>query len=112
MSDLPHILKENLEESEKWADRLHHPLATIPQEPRQAVINDVKSHITSLIIKVAEGEIERLEKLKTVRHFWDGWFLVEDDTEGCIEKNKVYNQAIQDQISYWTSVKEEIIKNK
>lgn len=107
---IPHILKKNLKEFRK---KFHNYEM---EDPRDVWVEESSGKIedcfTSLIIKVAEGEIERLEKLKTVRHFWDGWFLVEDDTEGCIEKNKVYNQAIQDQISYWTSVKEEIIKNK
>ena len=100
---LPHILKENLEEFDREDWKHWHTKSSSFERLPDSAKQQIKQHITSLIIKVAEGEISRLkaqiENLPT------------QGSDEVFYKFRGYNQAIQDQIDYWVSVKEEIIRN-
>jgi hypothetical protein len=61
--------------------------------------------IKQLYIKIAEGELERLESLKRKHYNEEQPFLKHRN-----DFNDAYNEIIQDQINYWTNILQELNK--
>jgi hypothetical protein len=69
------------------------------------VISLVEIELKQLYIKIAEGELERLESLKRKHYNEEQPFLKHRN-----DFNDAYNEIIQDQINYWTNILQELNK--